>query len=225
MALFGEKYGESVRVVTIGSFSKELCGGTHCSGTGEIGLFLLTHERGVASGTRRVEALTGEGSLEKSRSDHQILKGMEELLSVPRHEVLAEFGRRMEVARAIKRELEDKRVRAMRAELTRQAANAETVGGVNLLAARVDGLGSQEARVLATTCAGCWDRGSSSWAVRTETKLDPGRRHRRPQGEDRGGRSGEGAARIIGGGGGGRSDIAEAGAEIPPTRRGPARRS
>jgi alanyl-tRNA synthetase len=216
MALFGEKYGEIVRVVTIGSFSKELCGGTHCVGTGEIGLFLLTHERGVASGTRRVEALTGEGSLEKSRSDHQILRGMEELLSVPRHDVLAEFGRRMDAVRAAQRELEQQRSRAMRDELSRLAATPEIVGGVKLLAARVDGLGSPEARVLAddmrrvlgsgVVILGRADGDKASLLVAVTDDLKS--------------RIGAGdlvkeLSRIIGGGGGGRSDLAEAGGKDP----------
>jgi alanyl-tRNA synthetase len=212
MALFGEKYGEKVRVVTIGSFSKELCGGTHCAGTGEIGLFLLTHERGVASGTRRVEALTGEGSLEKSRTDHQILKGMEAHLSVPRHEVLAEFERRMDAARAAKRDLEQQRVRALHDDLSRRAANAETAGGIKVLAARVDGLASQEARVLAddvrrTLGSGIvilgraeGDKASILVAVTDDLKARIGA-----------GDLVKELAGIIGGGGGGRSDIAEAG--------------
>ncbi len=216
MALFGEKYGESVRVVTIGSFSKELCGGTHCAGTGEIGLFLLTHERGVASGTRRVEALTGEGSLEKSRSDHQILKGMEELLSVPRHEVLAEFGRRMEAARAAKRDLEQQRVRAVREELARRAESPEMVGAIKVLAARVDGLASQEARALADELRRMLgsgivilgradgDKASILVAVTDDLKARIGA-----------GDLVKDLARIIGGGGGGRSDIAEAGGKDP----------
>jgi alanyl-tRNA synthetase len=216
MALFGEKYGESVRVVTIGSFSKELCGGTHCAGTGEIGLFLLTHERGVASGTRRIEALTGASSLEKSRSDHQILKAMEELLSVPRHEVLAELGRRMESARAVQRELEQQRVRAVREDLARQAASPEMVGGIKVLAARVDGLSSQEARVLAdnlrqTLGSGIvilgradGDKASILVAVTDDLKAKIGA-----------GDLVKDLARIIGGGGGGRSDLAEAGGKDP----------
>jgi alanyl-tRNA synthetase len=216
MALFGEKYGETVRVVTIGSFSKELCGGTHCAGTGEIGLFLLTHERGVASGTRRVEALTGEGSLEKSRSDHQILKGMEELLSVPRHDVLAEFGRRMESVRAAQREVEQQRARVVREELTRKAANPELVVGIKLLAARVDGLASQEARVLADEMRRMLgsgvvilgraeaDKASILVAVTDDLKAKIGA-----------GDLVKELASIIGGGGGGRSDLAEAGGKDP----------
>jgi len=216
MALFGEKYGESVRVVTIGTFSKELCGGTHCARTGEIGLFLLTHERGVASGTRRVEAVSGESSLEKSRSDHKILKSMEELLSVPRHDVLAEFGRRMEAVRAVQRELEQQRVRVLRDELVAKAASPEIVAGVKLLVARVDGLASQEARVLADGLRGTLgsgvvilgraegDKASILVAVTDDLKARIGA-----------GDLVKELARIIGGGGGGRSDMAEAGGKEP----------
>jgi alanyl-tRNA synthetase len=216
MALFGEKYGETVRVVTIGSFSKELCGGTHCAGTGEIGMFLFTHERGVASGTRRVEALTGEGSLEKSRSDHQILRRMEELLSVPRHDVLAEFGRRMESVRTAQREVEQQRARVVREELARKAANPESVGGIKLLAARVDGLASQEARVLADDMRRVLgsgvvilgraegDKASILVAVTDDLKAKIGA-----------GDLVKELAGIIGGGGGGRSDLAEAGGKDP----------
>jgi alanyl-tRNA synthetase len=216
MALFGEKYGETVRVVTIGSFSKELCGGTHCARTGEIGQFLLTHERGVASGTRRVEALTGESSLAKSRADHQILRGMEELLSVPRHEVLAEFTRRMDQLRAAQRDLELERVRAFRDELSKKAAVAESVAGIKVLTARVDGLGAQDARTLAdnlrqTLGSGIvvfgraeGDKASLLVAVTDDLKAKVGA-----------GDLVKELAKIIGGGGGGRSDLAEAGGKDP----------
>jgi alanyl-tRNA synthetase len=216
MALFGEKYGESVRVVTIGTFSKELCGGTHCERTGEIGLFLLTHERGVASGTRRVEGVSGDASLEKSRMDHQIVKGMEEMLSVPRGEVVAELGRRLEGFRAVQRELEQIKVRAVEDELVRKAQSPELAGGVKLLTARVDGLASPEARALAdrlrrrlgsgVVVLGRVDGDKASLLVAVTDDL----------------RSRVGAgdlvkelATIIGGGGGGRSDLAEAGGKDP----------
>ena len=216
MALFGEKYGESVRVVSIGTFSKELCGGTHCAGTGEIGLFLLTHERGVASGTRRIEALSGEGSLEKTRADHKILRGMEELLSVPRNDVLAELGRRTDALRARERELEQQRIRTVREALTRQAADPEHVAGVKLLAARVDGLAAQDARIVAdnlrqTLGSGIvilgraeGDKASILVAVTDDLKARIGA-----------GELVKELAQIIGGGGGGRSDIAEAGGKDP----------
>jgi alanyl-tRNA synthetase len=216
MALFGEKYGESVRVVAIGSFSKELCGGTHCERTGEIGPFLLVHERGVASGTRRVEALTGEGALAKSRSDHHILKGMEELLSVPRTEALAELTRRLEALRVVERDLEQQRVRAVGDDLLRRAETAETVAGVRLMTARVDGLGSQESRVLADSLRRKLrtgvvvlgraeaDKASLLVAVTDDVK-----------GKVHAGELVKELAKIIGGGGGGRNDLAEAGGRDP----------
>jgi alanyl-tRNA synthetase len=216
MALFGEKYSENVRVVTVGSFSKELCGGTHCARTGEIGVFFLTHERGIASGTRRVEALGGEAALDKSRSDHHILKRMEELLSVPRADAAAELGRRLDQLKSLQREIEQQRVRAVRDELARKAEQPELAGGVKLLAARVDGLASQEARMLAdglrqklgsgVVILGRAEGDKASLLVAVTDDLKD--------------RIGAGdlvreLAKIIGGGGGGRADLAEAGGKDP----------
>jgi len=216
MALFGEKYGDNVRVVSVGSFSKELCGGTHCARTGEIGVFFLAHERGIASGTRRVEALGGEAALDKSRADHQILRRMEDLLSVPRADVAGELARRLEQLKSLQREVEQQRVRAVQEELARRAENPEIAGGVRLLAARVDGLASQEARLLAdalrqklgsgVVVLGRAEGEKASLLVAVTEDL----KAKIPAGE-----LVKELAAIIGGGGGGRSDLAEAGGKDP----------
>ena len=87
MALFGEKYQEEVRIVEVPGFSKELCGGTHVSATGTIGLFKIAGESGIAAGIRRIEAVTGPASLERFRSDEQILDSVQTQNKVSRHDI------------------------------------------------------------------------------------------------------------------------------------------
>ena len=88
MALFGEKYDEKVRVVTMGPFSVELCGGTHVTRTGDIGLFKITSEAGIASGVRRIEAVTGEHALEVVQTQQATLSSLSALLKTDSQNVL-----------------------------------------------------------------------------------------------------------------------------------------
>src|ERR1700760_4337433 len=88
VALFGEKYGDQVRVLRMGDFSTELCGGTHVSRTGDIGLFKIVSESGVASGIRRIEALTGAGALAFVKDEEQRLDAVADLLSSSAHDVV-----------------------------------------------------------------------------------------------------------------------------------------
>ena len=216
MALFGEKYGDRVRVVRVGDFSMELCGGTHTSRTGEIGLIKLVQERGIASGTRRVEAVSGEGSLAAFRHDYGIVKSLEERLSVPPDLVLEEVEKRLERVRALQRELDQQRLRAVRERLLESADEALDVAGTRVLARRVEGLGPQELRELADALRGRLNSGvvvlgraeggKASLLVAVTEDL----KKKIPAGD-----LVRSLGKIIGGGGGGRPDMAEAGGKNP----------
>jgi alanyl-tRNA synthetase len=106
LAFFGEKYGEQVRVVEVPGFSKEFCGGTHVHDTGQIGLFLLTVEQGVAAGTRRIEAITGEAALARARHDQSILEELEQSAKVDRRALVDEYGKLREQLKNQQREIE-----------------------------------------------------------------------------------------------------------------------
>jgi alanyl-tRNA synthetase len=216
MALFGEKYGDRVRVVTIGDFSKELCGGIHTARTGEIGLFKLTQERGIASGTRRVEAVTGEGSLDRFREAVVLLDRLEGLLSVPRGEVVAELEKRLEQERELRKEIDSARMRSVLEALTKKAEDPRKVSGIKVLAERVDGVPAQDLKPLADSLRRKLGSGvvilgraeaekASILVAVTEDlkgKLPAGDLVRE-------------VSKIIGGGGGGRPDLAEAGGKDP----------
>src|SRR6185503_10420957 len=149
MALFGEKYGERVRVVRIGGFSLELCGGTHVARSGEIGLIKLTGERGVAAGTRRVEAISGEASLHRFREEDALVRALAGLASAPREELLAELGKRLEQVKALQRELDQLRRQGLQDRMAQGVEEAEMVEGIRFFARRVDGVAKDEVRTLA----------------------------------------------------------------------------
>ena len=212
MALFGEKYGDRVRLVRVGDFSLELCGGTHTGRTGEIGLIKLTDEHGIASGVRRLEAVSGDASLERFRQAHEIVRALEENLSVPGDQVLDEVERRLTQLKEAQRSLERQRLQAVQDRLKQKAGDPEKVAGVGLLAERVDALSPQEMRELADNLRGKLGSGvvvlgraaggkvSLLVAVTPDLKQQVSAKELVKE-----------LGPMIGGGGGGRPDMAEAG--------------
>jgi alanyl-tRNA synthetase len=110
LAFFGDKYGQQVRVVEIPGFSMELCGGTHSSSTGSIGILKLTQERGIAAGVRRLEALSGEAALRELREDRRTVGTLQSALNVERTDLAGSLARLLEENRALRREVEKLRV-------------------------------------------------------------------------------------------------------------------
>jgi alanyl-tRNA synthetase len=138
MMLFGEKYGESVRVLDIGT-SRELCGGTHVQRTGDIGLFTITAEGGVASGVRRIEAVTGTNALSYVQGMETMLGGIAGTLKVTPNEVSARVGAMLEQMRDLEKELAALKGKLASAQGDELLSQALDINGVKLLVARLDG--------------------------------------------------------------------------------------
>ncbi len=106
MALFGEKYGDEVRMVTIEDYSKELCGGTHCNATGEVGAFLVARESSTAAGIRRIEALTGRGALEYMQGERKLVEALTSTLKISSDEVLQRVQELLDRNKKLEKEVE-----------------------------------------------------------------------------------------------------------------------
>lgn len=145
MMLFGEKYGDVVRVVDIGS-SRELCGGTHVSRAGEIGLFKLIMEGGVAAGVRRVEAITGERALAYVQELEATVQQMARTLKAPVAELQTKLEQQLEHARALEKELAALKGKLAASQGDELAAQAVQVSTIKVLAARLDGADAQQLR-------------------------------------------------------------------------------
>ncbi|HEX4022325.1 MAG TPA: alanine--tRNA ligase [Acidobacteriaceae bacterium] len=153
MALFGEKYGDFVRVVKIGDFSTELCGGTHTAATGEIGLVKLISEGSVSSGVRRIEAITGTGALDEFRRGFAVTKLAEQIAgktdaTSPAAALQHKLATQEEELKRLRRELDDARMKSAAGRVKQAASQSVEVKGIKVLAQRVDALDRNQMRVL-----------------------------------------------------------------------------
>ncbi|MGH8111359.1 MAG: alanine--tRNA ligase [Rhodanobacteraceae bacterium] len=146
MALFGEKYGANVRVLRMGDFSTELCGGTHVARTGDIGLFKIVSESGVAAGIRRIEALTGAGAVAHVADEEQQLADAAGMLSSTAGDVADKLRQLLDRQRKLEHEFAALQAKQAGAATGDLAAHAQAVDGVKLVAARVDGMDAKALR-------------------------------------------------------------------------------
>ena len=143
IAIFDEKYGDDVRVISFGDVSTELCGGTHARATGDVGLLKIVGQTGIAAGVRRVEALTGLGALAHLRQQEKALRDAAELLKAPVEEVPARVEKILEERRAAHKEIERLRSARRGASSGDLTSQVREVGGIKVLAARADGAGKE----------------------------------------------------------------------------------
>jgi alanyl-tRNA synthetase len=221
MALFGEKYGDRVRVIRIGDFSTELCGGTHTRATGEIGLIKILGEGSVSSGVRRVEAVTGENSVRHFRRDHELEHVVSTLVRAgeevsPADALKSELEKRDEEIKRLRKELEHARMRSAASGLATAEEKVQVIGGIKVLAHRVDNLERPQMRTLVdnlrnklgsgVVVLGSASDGKVALIVGVTKDLTS---------RVQAGKIISPVAQKVGGSGGGRPDMAEAGGKNP----------
>ena len=217
MALFGEKYDQKVRVVSMGDFSKELCGGTHVSNTSSIMLFKILSESGIAAGVRRIEALTGNAVLEYYKKQEALLQEASKALKANSGEILEKIAHLQEEVKTLQSENESLKSKMAQGSLGNVMDKVVEVDGVKLLAAKVEGVDMNGLRDLGDSLKEKLGEGVvllaavnggkvNLLAMVTESAQKAGAHA---------GNLVKAAAAIVGGGGGGRPNMAQAGGKNP----------
>ena len=217
MALFGEKYGDRVRVVSIPELSTELCGGTHCRATGEIGPFVIIQESGVASGIRRIEAFTGTRAVELMQKRRNILDGVHQLLGTASDDIIPAVQKLQGVAKRLARDVEELKVKAAMGDSPMSTqGNIVDLNGTQLVTRHVKDLEKGALRALADSLRDTLTSGLVIVASENKGKVslivtltrDLAKRVHA-------GDIAQELAPIVGGRGGGRIDFAQAGGTLP----------
>jgi alanyl-tRNA synthetase len=212
MALFGEKYADRVRVVSVSDFSKELCGGTHVARSGDIGLCKIVYEGSISAGVRRIEAVTGSGALQRFQHTTSTVSRVAEMLRASEPELIDHVERLLQQQRTLEKQVDQLKEKVARAQIGEVESHAREMKGVKVLAARVEALDRTQMRALADSLRNKWrsavvvlasaDNGSVS-IVSAVTKDLTSKVHA--------GKLAGSVAQAVGGKGGGRPDMAEAG--------------
>jgi alanyl-tRNA synthetase len=212
MALFGEKYGDKVRVVSVPGFSRELCGGTHVQRTGDIGLLKVVYEGSISAGVRRIEAITGEGSLKRFREATGAVNRAAQMLRVGEPELFEHLEKLLAQHKALERQIEQFKEKFASSQLGDLEAQAKTMKDVRVLSAQVEGADRAQMRSMADALRNKWKSAVVVLAsaadgnvsiVSAVTKDLTQKVHA--------GKLAGSVAQAVGGKGGGRPDLAEAG--------------
>jgi alanyl-tRNA synthetase len=212
MALFGEKYGEQVRVVSVPGFSRELCGGTHVGRTGDIGVCKIVYEGSISAGVRRIEAITGEAALRQYQESTGALRRIADLLRASEPELIEHVEKLLATEHAMARQVEQYKNRLAQSAVAELQAQARTVNGVQVVTARLEEMDRQQMRALADSLRNKWKTAAVVLAsvadgtvaiVAAVTKDLTGKLHA--------GKLVSAVSQEVGGKGGGRPDMAEGG--------------
>ncbi len=216
MALFGEKYGDRVRVVSIPDFSKELCGGTHVSRTGDIGVCKVVYESSIAAGVRRIEAITGERAVERYQQANDALKRLAEMMKVSEPELVEQVEKVLAREHSLAKQVEQLKNKLAQSAAGEVENQARTIKNVRVLAIHLDGMDRAQLRALADSLRNKWKTAvvvlasaedSNVSIVSAVTKDLTSKVHA--------GKLAGSVAQAVGGKGGGRPDMAEGGGKDP----------
>lgn len=217
MALFGEKYGDVVRVVSVPGFSCELCGGSHVKNVGQIGRFKIISEGGIAAGVRRIEAITGRAAIKDADKQNKILNSVSSLLKVRAEDLPAQIEKILAEDKVMKKQIEEIQALQSKAEANKLLMAAKTIGAINFISGIVKAKDMDELREVADLLISKLESGVLILAAVEGTKV-----HLVAKADKKAvalginaGKITKEISKIIGGGGGGRPDMAQAGGKIP----------
>ena len=217
VALFGEKYGSQVRLVTVGDYSSELCGGTHIDATGEIGLFKIISESGVAAGTRRIEAVTGQAALDYVQQREDLISEAASKLKGTPDELVDKIDKLQDEVKDLENEITSLKDKLAAAQSNDLMSDTEEINGVNVILDSVEDLDAEGLRKMGDNLANQLDSGIVIIGSKLENKvlfIAKVTADLVDQGYQAGNIISE-VAQVAGGGGGGRPDMAQAGGSKP----------